>query len=150
MKKIIAKPYLFFFGLVPACVILAFLFGDKALDIAIYDIYFVISYFHLYLFSAIFFAMIGINYFSLYWAEKPPKKWLTITHLVLQIIAIIIFVITNSRSWTGKPIEPGLPMINDYSNILTIISILIFILSVFFHLINFFTSLFLKTEHIKN
>ena len=146
MKKIIAKPHLFFFGLVPIFIIIAFLSGDKVIDINIYNTYFVMEKYHLYLFSATFFAMIGINYFSLFWAEKPPKKWLTIIHLILQTIALTLLLTSNNWNWLlGNNNSTLLDNIANSSTII-IFSFLIFLLSIFVHLINFFTSLFLKTK----
>ena len=146
MKKIINKPYLFFFGLIPIFIIIGFLSGDKALDINIEDVYFAISYLHFYLFSAIFFAMIGINYFSLHWADKPPKKWLTIIHISLQIISTLLIFTSNNWNWIGEKSNEGFLNMTDNSNIIIVFAFLIFLLSAFVHLINFFTSLFLKTE----
>lgn len=146
MNKVITRPYLFFFGLVPICILFSFLIGDKTLDINIYDTYLVITYFHFHLFSATYFAMIGLNYFALHWAEKPPKKGLTIVHLLLQIVAILLIFTNNNWNWIGQ--QPGSenPLLNDNSNIAIAISVLIFLLSAFIHLINFLTSILLKKE----
>ena len=146
MKKIITKPHLFFFGLVPIFIFFSFLSDDKTLDINIYDTYFLFSYFHFYLFSATFFTMIAINYFALQWAEKPPKKGLTIIHILLQNIAILLFLTNNNWNWVGKQSGSEIQYLNDNSNIVIVISVLIFLLSVFIHLINFLTSILLKTE----
>ena len=146
VNKIITKPHIFFFGLVPIFIILAFLSKDKTLDINIYDIYFVITNYHFFLFSAIFFAMLGINYFSLYWAEKTPKKWLTIGHISLQIISFLFLLTRNNWNWINSKSYSEIGIINDNSNLIIFIAFLIFLLSVFIHLINFFTSLFLKKQ----
>ena len=92
MKNIITKPHYFFFGLVPLFIFLIFICEDNAIDINIHDTYFVIANYFVCLFSIIFFALIGVNYFYLHWAKKPPKKWLTIIHLILQIISLVTFV----------------------------------------------------------
>lgn len=146
VKKLIVKPYLFFFGLIPIFILLGLLSGDKILNINIDYIYFDILYLHFYLFSAIFFAMIGINYFSLHWAEKPPKKWLTIIHISLQIIALLLLFTNNNWNWIGEKSQEGILNITDNSSIIIVLAFLIFLLSAFVHLINFFTSLFLKIE----
>ena len=135
MNKIISKPHLFFFGLVPVFIIISLFSNDNAFTISIEATYFVIPYFPFFIFSAIYFTMIGINYFSLVWADKPPKKWLTTIHILLQILAIILLFTPNILSSFSK-----------YSNSIIVISFLIFLLSAFIHLINFFTSLLLKTE----
>ena len=146
VKKIINKPYLFFFGLIPVAIVFSFINGNETINFNISELYFVSELKFLYYISAIFFMMIGINYLSLNWANKPPKKWLTIIHLFLQLLALVFLVTRNNWNWIGKEYSENLYVSSDNSSILVFISILIFILSVFFHLINFFTSLFLKTE----
>lgn len=146
VKKVIAKPHLFFFGFIPVFILLAFLSGDNTIILNIQATSLVIENYYLYLFSAVFFAMIGINYFSLVWSEKPPKKWLTIIHLALQLIALFLLFTSNNWNWIGNNYPNEVLMMNDNSTIILSLSFLIFILSTFFHLINFFTSLFLKTE----
>ena len=146
VKKIINKPHLFFFGLIPIYIIVALFSGDKAIDLNIHDTYFVIGMNHWCYFSAVFFGLIGLNYFSLFWAKKPPKKWLTITHLFLQILSLMLFFTIHNWNWIGKQYPAEFNVLNDNSNSVLFISFLVFIFSVFIHLVNFFTSLFLKTE----
>jgi|TARA_B110000240_G_C13423948_1_gene420744 hypothetical protein len=54
----------------------------------------------LYLFSAIFFATINIRYFSLFWAEQPPREGITRTHIILQIITLLLAV--TAHNWIGN------------------------------------------------
>ena len=142
MKKFINKPHLFFFGLIPVFIVIALFRGNKTIDLT----YFIIEMNHWYYFSTVFFGLIGLNYFSLVWANKPPKKWLTITHLFLQIFSLILFFTIHNWNWIGKQYSSELNILNDNSTIVLFISLLVFILSVFIHLVNFFTSLLLKTE----
>jgi TRAP-type C4-dicarboxylate transport system permease small subunit len=144
VKRIIAKPHLFFFAIVPLFILLSFIAGDKVIDINIFVTYYALEYHLLFLFSAVFFAMIGINYFSLSWSEKPPKKWITVIHLALQIIALILLFTNNNWNWISEKSFNGIETMNDNSNTIIMLSFLTFMLSVFFHLINFFTSLFTK------
>lgn len=146
MKKIISKPHLFFFGLVPLFIILALISRDKTIDISVHDTYFVISNYHICLFSAIFYAMIGINYFSLQWSNKPPKKWLTIVHLSLQTISLIPFLYSLLNSNSNGNFSTNNSIGFAELHMILVISFLIFILSLLIHLINFFTSLFSKTD----
>ena len=146
VKKIINKPHFFFFGLVPIFIVLGFFFKDKTLDINIYDTYFIVTYYHFFLFSAVFFAMLGLNYFSLHWAERPPRKRLTVTHILLQIISLLFLLTKDNWNWNGEDSYVGLQMMNNNSNIILLLSFLVFLLSIFVHLINFFSSLFLKRD----
>ena len=144
MNVLIKKPHIFFFGLVPIFIIIGFLSTDKIFDFNIYNNYFTITYFHFHLFSAIFYAMIGINYYSLNWAQKPPKKWLTTVHLILQTISLCLLFTKDNWNWLGKQHYDGILILNDSSNFDFIIALLIFLLSLFIHLINCFSSLLLK------
>ena len=146
MKKLITKPHLFFLGLACAFIILGVSKKNVTLDIALFDMYFVF-YADLWCYiSAIFFCLIGLNYFCLIWAKKEAKIWLTMVHIFLQIIAVIpfIFIIFNSKSDEKLPANDFLYAINLDQALL--ISFIIFLFSIFIHLINFFTSLFLKTK----
>lgn len=90
--------------------------------------------------------MIAINYFALQWAEKPPKKGLTIIHITLQTVAILLIHTNNNWNWIGQQSDSKIQLLNDNSNIVIALSILIFLLSAFIHLINFLTSILLKKE----
>ncbi len=142
LKKIIAKPFLFFFGLVPLFLVIGFLKRDSFLNINVDYIYFDINISLICNISAVFFLLIGFNYYSLFWAQKTPKKTLTIIHIVLQLLTIIPFlsVILSFK------IDGNISTNFVSNNLILIVSFIVFLLSIFVHLINFFTSLFLKTE----
>ena len=134
---------MFFFGLSIITFITAFIFGDKNLDISIYDTYFVFPYKSFCQFSAVFYLMIALNYFALNWIEKYPIKWLTITHLLLQILSLLLLITKDSWNWIGNnSLANYIP--NNNANFLIFLSFFTFIISIFVHLVNFFTSLLLK------
>lgn len=147
MKKIISKPHLFFFGLIPIVLILGFIYKAEVIDINISYMYFMVKYNNLSYFFAVFFGLIGLNYFSLYWGKKKPFKWLTIIHLLLQTFALVLFFTKDNWNWLGKNDSPAeLNITVDYSNLVLLLSISIFIISAFIHLINFFGSLISKSK----
>ncbi len=147
MKKIISKPHLFFFALIPIVLIVGYVFKSKNVDINISYSSFIISYSNLSYFFAVFFVLIGLNYFSLYWGQKKAIKWMTITHMILQVLALLLFFTKDNWNWLGKNNYPSeLNLIADYSNLILVLSILIFIISAFIHLINFFVSLISKSK----
>jgi hypothetical protein len=147
MKKIIAKPHLFFFGLAIVFMLLGiFINPNKVVDINLNALYVVISYTDWCYFSTLFFCLIGLNYFSLYWANRPPKKYLTIIHISFQILSILFLFTRNHWNWIGKQNTKELSIFNETSSQVLCIAFLIFIASIFIHCINFFTSLFLKTD----
>ena len=147
MKKIISKPHSFFFTLIPIVLILGFIFKEKDIDINISYAYFLISYSDFSYFFAVFFGLIGLNYFSLYWGQKKPIKWMTRIHIILQAISLLLFFTKDNWNWLGRNESPNeLSMTLDYSNLILILSISIFIISAFIHLINFFVSLISKSK----
>jgi len=146
LKKIISKPHLFFFGLIPVFLIIGFIKRDIPIDINISYIYYLINVDFWCYVSAVYFGLIGINYLSLNLIKKHPKKGLTITHLILQILCLIPYLYV-----VLKLDENGYLSNNNFLNTLEInnvfvIAFLLFIISIVIHLINFFSSLLLKKE----
>lgn len=146
MKKLIYKPHLFFFALIPIFIILGFLNRNIPIDINISFIYYLINVDFWCYVSAVFFGLVGVNYLSLNLIKKNPKKGLTITHILLQILCLIPYlfaVFKLDENGTLKNIE----FLNDigFENYL-IVGFILFILSIIIHLINFFISLLLKRD----
>ncbi|APZ46943.1 hypothetical protein BW723_11900 [Polaribacter reichenbachii] len=146
MKKIINKPYLYFFALIPLYITIGLIKRNVPIDINITYIYYLINVDFWCYVSAVYFSLIGINYVALDWAKKCPKKWLTISHIILQTLAIIPFIYAVLRLD-----ENGLLKGNQFLGILNLEAVLIFsfflfLLSIFVHLVNFFVSLLLKRE----
>lgn len=142
MNKIINKPYLFFWGLIPICLIIGFLLKSSGMNIYYYGGNFVINYWALFVFSSIFFGLIGINYFALNIIKKPNKRGLTIAHLSLQILAIILlfFYIYQTQ-------KENTNFHSDFLNLSLLIAVFIFLIASFIHLINFFLSLISKNDN---
>lgn len=146
LKKIIQKPHLFFFGLIPIYIIIGFIKRNTPIDLNISYIYYLINVDFWCYVSAVYFALIGLNYFSLNWAQKYPKKWLTITHILLQIISSLPYLYCIFKLDQSGDLREGkfLWFINLES--ILFFSFILFLLSIFIHLINFFTSLFFKRD----
>jgi hypothetical protein len=147
MQKIFQKPYLFFFGFIPVFILLSFFKDDNTTVFNLYDTYLEISYLHIQIISSLFFILIGLNYLFLHWINRKPIIWLTITHLFFQILSLILLYTPNFWNWVGR--NKKLELIgfeNDNSNIVLTFSILFFLLSFFFHFINFSITVFLKQE----
>lgn len=142
MKKIINKPHLFFFSLIPLCLIIAYFLKSSGIEIAIYGGSFNISYWILFTFSSIFFTLIGINYFALNLINKPAKKWLTIIHIVLQVFSFILlfFYIYQTKKETTNYHQ-------DILSVSLIVASFLFLVASFFHLINFFLSITSKKKN---
>ena len=146
MNKLIKQPQLYFFALIPIYLIIGFIKRNTPIDINISYINYLINVEFWCYVSALYFSLIGLNYVALNWAKKYPKKWLTITHIILQTLAIIPFIYAVLRLN-----KEGFLKGDQFFGILNLETVLIFsfflfILSIFVHLVNFFVSLFLKTE----
>lgn len=146
MKKIIQKPHLFFFGLIPIFVILGLIKRNIPIDINISYIHYLINVDFWCYITAVYFGLMGINYLSLYWAKKNPNSWLTITHITLQVICLIPYLISVfNLDETGSLLESNIPFQDNLNSIL-LTAFFIFLVSILIHLINFFSSLLLKKE----
>ncbi|QMU65234.1 MAG: hypothetical protein GKR88_13655 [Flavobacteriaceae bacterium] len=140
MKKISNTPYMFFFGLVFFFLIISFFVGNKTFDIHIYNTYFTISNTRFCYFSSVFFGLIGVNYFSLHWVQKPPNKWLTGVHITLQTIAIlfyILFLLVPDKAPESVGPTPN-------SDTILWIGFLVFLIATLVHLITFLIAIMKK------
>jgi hypothetical protein len=146
LKNLIRKPYLFFFGLIPIFILIGFIKRDVPIDINISYIYYLINIDFWCYVSAVFFGLIGINYFSLHWAKKYPNKWLTILHILLQIISVLPYLYAIFKLDENGTLKSNTFLgLVDLENIL-ILSFFLYLASIFIHLINFFSSLLLKRD----
>ena len=139
--KIISKPHLFFFGLIPFTITLGFLLRNETVSFAYYGITISFNCASILSISSVFFGLIGINYFSLHLVKKQPKKGLTIVHIIFQIISLTLFIyyilsMTNLEARQEKQLL----------SFTFFIGFILFLISILIHLINFSASLFLKKE----
>ncbi len=147
MKKIILKPHIFFFSLIPVVIILGYLLKNNSVNIALYNETFSIALNHISLYFAVFFGLIGLNYFSLHFGNKTPYKWMTIIHLSMQIIALLLFFSKDYWNVLGENnFSFGLNINMDYATLILFISFILFVFGTMIHLINFFASLINKSK----
>ncbi len=147
MKKLIHKPHLFFFGLIPLFILLGIFKRNVPIDINISYIYYLINVDFWCYISAVYFGLIGINYFSLYWVKKKPNKWLTLIHIILQILCLLPYIYAVLSANNNENINTSKIIFGSTDlNAILMMSFLLYILSIIIHLINFFTSLFLKRD----
>ena len=146
MKKIIRKPHLFFFGLIPFFLILGFWKRNVPIDLDIVYINYLINVDFWCFVSAVYFGLIGINYLALHWANKPPKKILSVLHFIFQILCLIPFLYAVFHLNENGELQKSIFL--DYLNLRSTLtnSFLLFLCSILIHLINFFSSLLLKRE----
>lgn len=145
MNKIINRPHLFFFGLVPLFILVSFLRNDANFDINIQDTYFVIRIPHLCYLSSAFFGLIGLNYYLLYWSKRPHKKALTSMHIIFQLISLLFYIYSMFAISSNDHVQNGYPSSID-ENSLFAVSFILFLIATILHFINFFLSLLSKRE----
>ena len=144
MKRIISIPHLFFFGLVPIFIILGLVKDEQSININVGYIYFDLYVNTLCYLSAIFFSLIGINYFSVLIAGKKLKKGLTITHIVFQLLSFIPFLFILLTATKSGEIDANNQQTLELFSIIILVGFLLFLASILIHLINFSLSMFLK------
>mgnify|MGYP005997030983 CR=1 FL=1 len=138
MKNILEKPYLFFLGFIPFFVAIIMLFDTKTINLSYYGGKFEINLISFSLISIGYFALISLNYYFLKWMNKKVIKWISFLHIFFQIIAtfFLFYVVRNADLFFKE----------GTSNIIITIAFFIFLISFFFHFINFVVSIFLKKE----
>ncbi|GGH01922.1 hypothetical protein GCM10011416_20890 [Polaribacter pacificus] len=148
MKKLISQPHRFFFGLVPVCIVLAFVFFKDLIEFEYYGGFIEAPLKYIYFFSALFFTLIGFNYYSVHWANKPLIKGLTRAHILLQCTALILLISRNHWTWLAgdETQNESTTAVFGSPNFIFFMAFLIFLLATFIHLINFFISLFRKSK----
>lgn len=145
MNKIINRPHLLFFGLVPLFILISFLRSNANFDINIHDTYFVIGIPYLCYISAAFFLLIGINYYLLYWSKKPHRRALTSMHIIFQLISLLFYIYSMFAIPGSKNLKNEYPSSID-ENGLFAVSFILFLIATIIHFINFFLSLIAKRE----
>lgn len=145
MKLLTKKPHLFFFGGIPVFLLLGFLKKDIPIAIEISYINYLLNVDFWCYVSAIYFGLIGVNYLALDWANKTPKKLLTILHILLQTLALIPYLYAILHLDSQGVLEQK-ELLGFNLNALFLMAILLFLGSIVLHLTNFLISFFLKTE----
>ena len=136
MKKLLKKPQSVFIILAVFMMVLGYYKQGAQLDFSYFLSFLLVDVWSVALISAVFFILISINYASLSLAGKKPSRFLTITHVLLQVFALIPLVYYMIKSIPNQQTENL-----GQSNIILLFSFIVFIISVLLHLINFFYSL---------
>jgi len=132
--------------MIPVSIILALVFHNDEIIVDYYDGNFIVQFKYIYYLSAIFFGLIGFNYYSIHWANKTSKRGLTIIHIALQVISFTLLITRNKWSWLHSENQTTEGLVIDNSNFIVLVSFLVFLLATLFHLANFFSGLFSKSK----
>ena len=147
MHKLITKPDLIFFLLIPVILLMGIMSGDTTLEINIHDTYFVIAHFHVAVLISILFGIIGVGYWLMKKSNRKLSKWLNWTHIVLTIgglIAIFRIPYLSLGSDTQSQF-PHFDELEKKNSILTSI-ILIITFGQLMYLINLIIGIFIKNK----
>lgn len=142
MQKIITKPQYFFFTLSVVAILSAFIVSDNGFSVNIFSVYLTIPFKNATILASVFFLMISLNYYAITWANKKANTILTIIHIILQVLAAVLIIYGGFEQVANNQN----PLQSSDTITYTFIGILMFILSIFIHLVNFFTSLLSKKD----
>jgi hypothetical protein len=141
MNRILERPQFLFFALIPIVLILGFMIKDNSITINIHEIYIVLEAWIMCLYAAVFFLMIGLNYSIISFAKKKPRRKLTVLHIVLQVLALIVFLYIFSTAGSLKSYEEEAQLA-----LLFLLSFLVFLIATLLHFINLIVSFLRKKE----
>lgn len=141
MKKMIRKPQYFFILLSVIVLICGFVNKGKGITINFDGVFMDLDVWSAAIFSSLFLVMISVNYLSLSFTKKAPKAGLTITHIILQVIALIPFVFYFFTADEKRTLDEIM-----YMNAVIIAAFALFLVASLVHLINFLASLLFKKE----
>jgi len=144
LQKIITKPQYFFFTLSVVAILSAFIVSDNGFSVNIFSVYLTIPFKNTTILASVFFLMISLNYYAITWANKKANTTLTFIHIILQVIAAVLIIYGGFEQVANNPNQN--PFQSSATITFTFIGILVFILSIFIHLVNFFTSLLSKKD----
>ena len=132
MKRMLNKPHMFFWGLIPIILLIGMFevynSVDDFLDINIHDTYFVIDRFHLLGFMIFLFILLGLGYWGTYLNKRKLITGITFLHVILNFIALLSFVSSFFLSF------------EDVNMILTV-GFLVFVLAQLLYPINILSAL---------
>ena len=147
MKKIIEKPHIFFFILIPVVIVLGQFNQEQFIAMDISFVQNNIYYDKITYFFALFFGLVGLNYFSIYWGNKKPNTWMTVLHILFQVLALLLFFTKDHWNWLHSLAPSTEQYVTiDNTNTMLILSLLLFMFAAFIHLINFFVTLISKPK----
>ena len=146
MKTIIKKPHILFFSLIPLFIFTGLIRAGNVIDVTIYNTFFAVKIHYWSYFSALFVALIGLNYYMLYWAKKATIPILSLFHIIFQLAAFIPFIFCLLFINTKTVLAPN--FLSDYINMYSILSTsyILFVISTCLCLLNFILALLKRRD----
>ncbi len=110
---------LLFWGLIPLILIYGFLNREEALDINIYDSYFIFQLYFVLIPLCLYLYLVGLGYYLSYHSNTfKPLNFLTITHVFLTVIGLLIlFFVPQSPSFYSNDLNANARYIMLYQNL---------------------------------
>ncbi|AXT57884.1 hypothetical protein D1815_19785 [Aquimarina sp. AD1] len=96
LLKLLKKPYLLFWGIIPLLLLISYYEADQTLDVNIHDTYYVFSRQQLIILISILFGLTGFIYWLL---ERFNFKTVTLLNLLHLIFTIGIILINNIQEF---------------------------------------------------
>lgn len=125
------QPYKWFWYPIPLMLIIGLVKINSAFDLQFHDTYIVISYYHISIFFAIYYSVVGY----VYWLFKEKKlfKWMTYFHWVISIFLIFALLLIDLYPYLEE--NSGVVFDYDYFQKVNYIVSILFMLWIFSQLI---------------
>ncbi|QCX39470.1 hypothetical protein FF125_13865 [Aureibaculum algae] len=119
MSKLIKKVPLLFWGLIPLILIYGFFNREEALDVNVYDSYFIFQLYFVLIPLCLYLYLVGLGYYLSYNSNKfKPLGFLTITHVILTVIGLLIlFFVPQYTSFHSNDLNANVRNIMLYQNL---------------------------------
>ena len=145
MQRIINKPYLIFWFLIPIMLLIGKVRGTDMIDINIHDTYFVITESQSWYLVSILFGIIGLGYWIMIKFKRRLSKILNSIHIVLTVLGFLAIWVSRLifTDWiinSDDPLHGGLATFN----LIRVILILLIIGGQLIYLINLTIALIRK------
>ena len=119
MSKLIKKVPLLFWGLIPLILIYGFFNREEALDVNVYDSYFIFQLYFVLIPLCLYMYLVGLGYYLSYNSNKfKPLDFLTITHVFLTVIGLLIlYFVPQFPSFHSNDLNANVRNIMLYQNL---------------------------------
>lgn len=138
MKLFDSKPHIFLWLSIPFILLMGISDLNESININFHDTYFVVSNWHLAILISMYFALLGLIYWSLIKSEFKPIEWLTLIHLGCTIDTLFFIWLILFFDWFSKNNSTLLTEISNQSWViisclgLFILGQIIFVINVLF------------------
>lgn len=145
MRKLVERPHLVFWWIIPVIMGFGFLNPQETLDINIYDTYYVIGYLPLAVLISFLFAIIGLGYWAVRKLQKRLFRRLNFIHMAFTIGGtVFLYILQFVNSGLSKDDIFAYMRYINWINIVSLLLIFGILLSQLSYLVNIVWALLRK------